>query len=73
MINNLIKWALHNRLAVLIVSAVLLAMGSYTTLGMPVDVFPDLTAPTVTVIVEGHGMASQEMETLVTYPVETAV
>ncbi len=73
MINNLIRWALRNRLAVLLVSAILLAVGSYTTLRMPVDVFPDLTAPTVTVIVEGHGMAPQEMETLVTFPVETAV
>ncbi len=73
MINNLIKWSLRNRLAVLFVSAILLALGTYTTLRMPVDVFPDLTAPTVTVIVEGHGMAPQEMETLVTFPVETAV
>ena len=73
MINNLIQWSLRNRLAVLLVSAILLALGSYTTLRMPVDVFPDLTAPTVTVIVEGHGMAPQEMETLVTFPVETAV
>ncbi len=73
MINNLIKWALQNRLAVLVVSGILLALGTYTTLRMPVDVFPDLTAPTVTVIVEGHGMAPQEMETLVTYPIETAV
>lgn len=73
MINNLIQWALRNRLAVLLVSAILLTSGVYTTLRMPVDVFPDLTAPTVTVIVEGHGMAPQEMETLVTFPVETAV
>lgn len=73
MINNLIRWSLRNRLAVLMVSVILLAMGSYATLRMPVDVFPDLTAPTVTVIVEGHGMAPQEMETLVTFPVETAV
>ena len=73
MINSLIQWSLRNRLAVLLVSAILLAFGSYATLRMPVDVFPDLTAPTVTVIVEGHGMAPQEMETLVTFPVETAV
>ncbi|MFT6040558.1 MAG: CzcA family heavy metal efflux pump [Gammaproteobacteria bacterium] len=73
MINNLIQWSLRNRLAVLLVSALLLAVGSYTTIRMPVDVFPDLTAPTVTIIVEGHGMAPQEMETLVTFPVETAV
>ena len=73
MVNNLIHWALRNRLAVLLVSAVLLGAGVYTTLRMPVDVFPDLTAPTVTVVVEGHGMAPQEMETLVTFPIETAV
>ncbi|KAA3611848.1 MAG: AcrB/AcrD/AcrF family protein [Planctomycetota bacterium] len=73
MINGLILWALRNRLAVLLVAALFLAMGAYSALRMPVDVFPDLTAPTVTVIVEGHGMAPQEMETLVTFPVETAV
>ncbi len=73
MINNLILWSLRNRLAVLLLSVVLLAVGAATTLRMPVDVFPDLTAPTVTVIVEGHGMAPQEMETLVTFPVESAV
>jgi CzcA family heavy metal efflux pump len=73
MINGLIHWSLRNRLAVLLVSAILLALGAYSTLRMPVDVFPDLTAPTVTVLVEGHGMAPQEMETLVTFPIETAV
>ena len=66
MINNLIQWSLRNRLAVIMASVILLAAGAYTTLRMPVDVFPDLTAPTVTVIVEGHGMATEEMETLVT-------
>ncbi|HIG10983.1 MAG: efflux RND transporter permease subunit [bacterium] len=73
MINNLILWALRNRAAVIFTSAILLLAGGYTTFKMPVDVFPDLTAPTVTVIVEGHGMAPQEMETLVTIPLETAV
>ena len=73
MINNLIQWSLRNRLAVIMVSVILLAAGIYTTSRMPVDVFPDLTAPTVTIIVEGHGMATEEMETLVTFPVETAV
>jgi CzcA family heavy metal efflux pump len=73
MINNLIQWSLRNRLAILLVSVILLVLGSFATLRMPVDVFPDLTAPTVTVIVEGHGMAPQEMETLVTFPLETAV
>ncbi|MHC4969879.1 MAG: efflux RND transporter permease subunit, partial [Planctomycetota bacterium] len=73
MINALIRWSLSNRLAVMIVSCVLLLGGIYVTSTMPVDVFPDLTAPTVTVLVEGHGMAPEEMETLVTFPIETAV
>ena len=73
MIKGLIRWSLTNRLAVLLVSAILLLAGAYVTATMPVDVFPDLTAPTVTVIVEGHGMAPEEMETLVTFPIETAV
>jgi len=73
MINALIRWSISNRLAVIIVSCVLILGGVYVTLNMPVDVFPDLTAPTVTVLVEGHGMAPEEMETLVTFPIETAV
>ncbi|MFQ5590141.1 MAG: efflux RND transporter permease subunit, partial [Phycisphaerae bacterium] len=73
MINALIRWSLSNRLAVLLVSALLLFGGTYVAVTMPVDVFPDLTAPTVTILVEGHGMAPEEMETLVTFPIETAV
>jgi Cu/Ag efflux pump CusA len=73
MINALIRWSLSNRLAVIILSCVLLIGGFHVTANMPVDVFPDLTAPTVTVLVEGHGMAPEEMETLVTFPIETAV
>lgn len=73
MINKLILWSLKNRVAVLLLSVILLAVGAHTTLRMPVDVFPDLSAPTVTVLVEGHGMATEEMETLVTFPIETAV
>jgi CzcA family heavy metal efflux pump len=73
MINQLIQWSLRNRLAVLLLSAGLLIAGAYATLRMPVDVFPDLSAPTAVVIVEGRGMAPQEMETLVTFPIETAV
>ncbi|QDU68015.1 efflux RND transporter permease subunit [Engelhardtia mirabilis] len=73
MINALIQWSLRQRLAVLLVSGILLALGAWSAVKMPVDVFPDLTAPTVTVIVEGHGMAPEELETLVTFPVETAV
>jgi CzcA family heavy metal efflux pump len=73
MINALIRWSLSNRLAVLIISVALLVTGTYVTVNMPVDVFPDLTAPTVTILVDGHGMAPEEMETLVTFPIETAV
>jgi len=73
MVNSLIRWSLANRLVVLIISVILLIAGTYLGSRMPVDVFPDLTAPTVTVIVEGHGMAPEEMETLVTFPIETAV
>jgi CzcA family heavy metal efflux pump len=73
MINALIEWSLSNRLAVLIISVALLVTGTYVTVNMPVDVFPDLTAPTVTILVDGHGMAPEEMETLVTFPIETAV
>ncbi|MAW61712.1 MAG: hypothetical protein CMJ94_12900 [Planctomycetes bacterium] len=73
MINHLIAWSLRRRFAVLLASLALLVYGGYTAWKMPVDVFPDLTAPTVTIIVEGHGMAPEEMESLVTFPVETAV
>ncbi len=73
MINALIRWSLSNRMAVLIISIALLLAGTYVTSNMPVDVFPDLTAPTVTILVDGHGMAPEEMETLVTFPIETAV
>src|SRR5919106_2936722 len=73
MLNNLVRWSLANRLLVLASSAVLLALGAYTASRMPVDVFPDLTAPTVTVLTEAHGMAPEEVEALVSFPIETAV
>ena len=73
MLNSLIKWSLQNRLAVVLLSGVLVVAGVYSMLTMPVDVFPDLTAPTVTLLVEGETMAPEEMELLVTFPIETAL
>ncbi len=73
MVNAFIRWSLANRVPVLLLALLVMAVGSYVTVKMPVDVFPDLTAPTVTVIVEGHGMAPKEMETQVTFPIETAM
>jgi CzcA family heavy metal efflux pump len=73
MIGKIIAWSLANRLVVLVAAAILLAWGSYQTLRTPVDVFPDLTAPTVTVLAEAHGMAPEEVETLITFPIETVL
>ncbi|MEE8176671.1 MAG: efflux RND transporter permease subunit, partial [Acidobacteriota bacterium] len=73
MIDALIRWSLGNRILVLGLAAALLAWGGYLVSRVPVDVFPDLTAPTVTVLVEGQGMAPTEMESLVTFPIEAAL
>jgi CzcA family heavy metal efflux pump len=73
MIDALISWSLRNRAAVLVMAALLLVLGGYTAIKMPVDVFPDLTAPTVTVITEARGMAPSEVESQVTFPIEAAV
>ncbi len=73
MINLLIRWALANRVSVLALSVLALVVGGWAAWRMPIDVFPDLTAPTVTVLVEGQGMSPLEMETLVTFPIETAM
>ena len=69
----LIRWSLHRRALVLVAGLLLIAFGSYTALRMPVDVFPDLTAPTVTVITEAHGMAPTEVESQVTFPIEATL
>ena len=69
----MIRWSLRNRAAVIALALVLTAIGVYIARRMPVDVFPDLTAPTVTVITEAHGMAPVEVESQVTFPIETAV
>lgn len=71
--DKLIQWALGNRVLVLVAALILTVFGTYTATRMPVDVFPDLTAPTVTIITEAHGMAPTEVESQVTFPIETAV
>jgi CzcA family heavy metal efflux pump len=70
---RLIAWSIEHHWMVLALSVVLAAAGLWTARSMPVDVFPDLTAPTVTILVEGRGMAPEEMETLVTFPIEAAI
>jgi len=73
MIGQIIQWSLRNRLFVVMGGLMLLIWGSIETTRTPVDVFPDLTAPTVTVVTEAHGMAPLDMESLVTFPIETAL
>lgn len=73
MLNRIIKFSLDNRLIVLLLSAVILMGGVLTLLRTEVDIFPDLNAPVVTVMTEAPGMAAEEVEKMVTYPVETAV
>ncbi len=73
MLNRIIEWALRNRLLVLIAASALLIYGGIVTYQAHVDVFPDLTAPTVTVLTESHGLAPEEVESLVTLPIEAAM
>ena len=73
MLNRIIHFSLHNRMLVLVASMLLLVGGTYTALHTEVDVFPDLTAPTVVIMTEANGMATEEVEQLVTFPIETAV
>ena len=73
MINNIIRFSLNNKYFILLCSVVLVVFGIRTAKNMDVDVFPDLTAPTVVVMTDAHGMASEEVERMVTFPIETAV
>ena len=73
MLNKIIHFSLHNRLMILVAAVLLLVGGTYTAFHTEVDVFPDLNAPTVVIMTEANGMAAEEVEQLVTFPVETAV
>lgn len=73
MLNKIIRFSLSNRLAILIAAVVIMVVGLYTAKTAEVDVFPDLNAPTVVVMTEANGMAPEEVERIVTFPIETAV
>lgn len=73
MLNKIIHFSLQNRLFVIVATVLLIVFGTFVASRMEVDVFPDLTAPTVVVLTEAHGMAPEEVEKLVTFPIETAV
>jgi len=73
MVDLIIRWSMHNRAAVVMAAILLCTVGGFIAYGMQIDVFPDLTAPTVTVITEAPGMAPTEVESQVTFPIETAL
>src|SRR5881396_952868 len=73
MLNKIIQWSIKNRLIVVIGAVILLVYGGIVALRAPVDVFPDLTAPTVTILTESHGMAPEEVEALVSLPIEASM
>ena len=71
--NAVIKWALQNRLIVVAIAALILVWGGYVALNLPVDVFPDLNKPTITILTEAEGLAPEEVETQVSFPIETVM
>jgi Cu/Ag efflux pump CusA len=72
-LDGVIRWSIAQRAFVLIVAFAVSAYGAYAFVRMPIDVFPDLTAPTVTVVTEAHGLAPEEVESLITTPIEAAM
>lgn len=73
MLNKIIKFSLDNKLFILLAAVILIIYGTYTARNMDIDVFPDLTAPTVVIMTDAEGMAAEEIERLITFPIETAV
>lgn len=73
LIDNIISFSLRNTLLVILGALILIAGGLVTMRQMDIDVFPDLTAPTVVIMTDANGMAAEEVEKLVTFPIETAV
>ena len=73
MLNKIIDFSLRNRLTILILSGIALIFGTIVLMRSEIDIFPDLNAPTVVVMTEAPGMAPEEVEKLVTYPIETTV
>src|SRR5215218_5388387 len=73
MLNAIIRLALRNRALVLAICLVVLVYGGYLTTTLPIDVFPDLDRPRVVILTECPGLSPEEVETLVTYPIETTL
>src|SRR6188768_1265221 len=73
MLNSIIRFSLHHRALVLVLSVIILAGGGYLTTTIPIDVFPDLDRPRVVILTECPGLSPEEVETLVTFPIETAL
>ena len=71
MLNAIIRFALNHRLLVVAITALIVVYGAITARDLPIDVFPDITKPTVTIMTESHGMAPEEVETRVTFPIES--